>query len=302
MIELSFAFILGLMMVGFLVGTISPTFGIGGGFLTVPILIMFYNFESDIATATSLGLIIFTTLSGTIGYIREKRVDFKLASVFMLFTIPGSILGSLLSLWLKTQNFNLDILQIIFAVFLLMVAGFRLVSFFLKSTNKNIENIEELKSVANDCLDIEDTSPWWKTNFIHRDFLDRSNIRFTYNAKLFPQVIIATIGGFMGALLGIGGGVVYVSILTIFMGVPIGIATATSTFTMFISNFFPVFLRFSSIEWQYVLYLSIGTVISASLVPRFISKVKSNLILKGFWAFVMITALRMILNVLGFVV
>lgn len=80
-----------------------------------------------------------------------------------------------------------------------------------------------------------------------------------------------------------------------------GIATATSTFTIFIANFFAVFLRYSSIQWDYVIFLSLGTVISANLIPRFIHKIKSKSLLTGFWILVIVSAIRMLLKISGVV-
>jgi len=77
MAELSLLTKLSLFAVGLMVGGISPTFGIGGGLVTVPILILLYGLDGNLATATSLGLIIFTTLSGTVAYYVEKRIDFS---------------------------------------------------------------------------------------------------------------------------------------------------------------------------------------------------------------------------------
>jgi uncharacterized membrane protein YfcA len=78
---------------GLISGTISPTFGIGGGLLNVPILLIGFpalidTFVSatggvitagDAATTTSLAVIIITALSGSISFIREKRTDFRVA-------------------------------------------------------------------------------------------------------------------------------------------------------------------------------------------------------------------------------
>ena len=73
---------------GILVGTIAPTFGIGGGLLNVPLLLLIYsnrlNLDSYTATSTSLGIIFFTALSGTLSYAKEKRIDYILLDYTMI--------------------------------------------------------------------------------------------------------------------------------------------------------------------------------------------------------------------------
>ncbi len=292
MMEFNFIFVVGLLFLGLLIGGISPTVGIGGGLLTVPILIMVYGLNGDAATATSLGVIIFTTLSSTLAYIREKRIDFKVALIFIIFAIPGSTLGSLFSEWLKQQNLNTDIFQVIFASVLILVGIFKIITLLFDNKFKSNQIKEEIFD------DLKD-KPWWKKKYLYRSFKDRHGIEFKYTAKLFPGVIISFTGGFLGAMLGIGGGFIYVAILTMALGVPIGVAVATSTFTIFIANFFAVIVRFDSIQWFYVLFLSIGTIISSNLVVRFVHKIKSKWMLTGFWIITIGTAIKLLVGVIG---
>ena len=297
-----------LFFVGLLVGALSPTFGIGGGLITVPILILLFGMDGNLATATSLGLIIFTTLSGTIAYYVEKRIDLKLAGLFMLFAVPGTLLGGFGANYIAKNNFELDIVQFLFAAFMITVAGSKLLSLIKegkkneKRKKKNTEpftsEIKKLKETENIDNSKKDAESFWVSNRLYRDFLDQRKIAFKYEVKIFPNIMVAFVGGLFGSLLGLGGGIIYVPVLTMLMGVPIGIAAATSTFTILISSILPVFLRFSYIQWDYVLFLALGTIISASIVPKFICKVQSEKLLLGFWIIVVITALRLLINVI----
>ena len=64
--EFSVAIGFSLFAFGLLVGAIAPTFGIGGGLLNVPLLLLAYSnslgLDSYTATSTSLGIIFFTAL------------------------------------------------------------------------------------------------------------------------------------------------------------------------------------------------------------------------------------------------
>ena len=307
MAELTLTTKLYLFAIGLLVGAISPTFGIGGGLVTVPLLILFFGFDGNLATATSLGLIIFTTLSGTIAYYIERRIDFKLAAIFMIFAVPGTLLGGYSANYFASIDLEIDILQFIFAAFMMTIAGTKIASLYEEykaGRKKEVVCDARIPDAETDQQEPpEPAEPFKevslrKTNRIKREFMDNRKIKFSYEVVVFPKVLVAFIGGFFGALLGLGGGLIYVPVLTMLMGVPIGIAAATSTFTIFVSSLLPIILRFSFVQWEYVLFLALGTIISASIVPKFICKVQSETLLLGFWIIVAITALRLLINVI----
>jgi uncharacterized membrane protein YfcA len=60
---------LGLLVVGMIMGGISALFGVGGGALLVPALVVFFGIAIHTAVATSTGIIVFTALFGTVSYL-----------------------------------------------------------------------------------------------------------------------------------------------------------------------------------------------------------------------------------------
>ncbi|MBY9002270.1 MAG: sulfite exporter TauE/SafE family protein [Candidatus Heimdallarchaeota archaeon] len=307
-----------LFAVGLLSGTISPTFGIGGGLLNVPILLLGFpvlleTFVSatgdlsltvgDVATVTSLGVIFVTALSGSFSYIREKRIDFRIAITFMIFAIPGAVSGALFSsLFIKKQNVEIDLYQIIFAITMILIATYKIIMIMISWVKKRrgvpakevIINKEEIEVSQKE-------RPWWLHTVLYRNIEDKRGTNFEYKAKLLPGVLIATIGGFIGSLLGLGGGVIYVPILTMGLGLPAAIATATSTFTILFATPFGLGLRLilgSYIHWGIVICMATGTLITANIVPKFVHKIKSEVILTGFWFIAIAAAIRVLLKVL----
>ncbi len=290
---------------GLVSGAVSPTFGIGGGLLNVPILLIGFSFllgenPGSTATATSLAIIIFTALSGSISYVRERRIDFRIAFTFMIYAIPGAASGGIFSNWLKRQDYEIDIFQIIFACTMLAIAIYKIIMIFVQR-RKRIKGL----LTEDECMDIEcdeemQNRPWWKQTVLYREFEDKRGVPFKYKAKLLPGIFIASIGGFIGATLGLGGGVIYVPILTMALGLPAPIATATSTFTILFATPIAVGIRSldSVIRWDIVICMAIGTVITANIVPRFLHKIKSELILTGFWLLAMSAAIRVLIKVL----
>ncbi len=285
-----------LIGLGLLVGAISPTFGIGGGLLTVPLLILIYGMPTTVATATSLGVIIFVSLSGTLAYVREHRIDFRVGLLFVAFAVPGSVAGGLISNWLRSMALHIDLLQILFAVTMLTVSSLRIISVLRAGRDRG--SSRDSGNGRGATPPPAETEPTPRFALV-RAFSDRRGVEFSYTARLWPGAAVAFLGGVIGAMLGLGGGVVYVPILTAVMGLPVAIATATSTFTILFANPFAVLVRFASIEWDLVLFLSIGVVASATIVPRFLHRVKAKWLLTGFWTLAMLASIRLILKVAG---
>ena len=312
---------------GLLTGAISPVFGIGGGLLNVPILLIAFekllitqigeaeyaanpSLLGSTAGATSLGVIVFTALSGSISYIREKRIDYKIALRFMIFAIPGAASGGIFSKWLVTTNVDKDIFQIIFGATMIAIALYKMGTIIANWVRNKSSTVEEEEDCFEpECIEEETVKPWWKQTVFYRDFEDKRGVGFKYRAKLLPGIFIAAVGGFIGATLGLGGGVIYVPILTMAMGMPAPIAAATSTFTILFATPFGVLTRSldlfgagaTSIQWDIVILMAAGTVITANIIPRFLHKVKSELILIGFWSLAIFAAIRVLLKALDII-
>ena len=97
--ELLLFFLLGLG-----VGTFGTLVGIGGGLILIPIFLLVLHFPAQQAIGTSLTVVFFNALSGTIAYIKQKKVYYEAAFRFALATLPGAFLGSYLACLLYTSR------------------------------------------------------------------------------------------------------------------------------------------------------------------------------------------------------
>jgi len=91
-IEIILLFVLGLV-----IGVPASLVGVGGGFLIMPALIFFFGLPAQNAVAVSLAAICGTTISASLVYLKQKKVDFFLALLYDVFDIPGVILGAYLA-------------------------------------------------------------------------------------------------------------------------------------------------------------------------------------------------------------
>jgi uncharacterized membrane protein YfcA len=96
--------------VGTLAGFTSGLFGVGGGIVIVPALVLLVGFGQKLATGTSLAAIIPISISGIIGYAADDEVDFTAAA----FVAGGAVLGAIVgTAWLR--RIRTPVLQLVFA-------------------------------------------------------------------------------------------------------------------------------------------------------------------------------------------
>ena len=84
-----------MIALGFLVGVLSGMFGVGGGFLTTPLLI-FYGIPPTVAVASAATQITGASVSGVMVHMRRGGVDLKMAGVMVVGGLFGSLVGAAL--------------------------------------------------------------------------------------------------------------------------------------------------------------------------------------------------------------
>lgn len=196
---------------GFLVGAFGTLIGAGGGFILVPILLLLYPDKSpDTITSISLAVVFFNALSGSFAYSRMKRIDYKSGIIFAIATLPGSILGSVITSYVPRQLFNG-----IFGVILVIVSIFLIVRTKEERKSNNIVV---------------------KSGYVTRTVIDNEGVEHTFSYNPVIGIVVSVFVGFMSSFLGIGGGIIHVPVLVNILNYPIHIATATSHFVLAIMS------------------------------------------------------------------
>jgi len=95
------------VLIGVVAGIFSALFGVGGGIVIVPLLVLFAGFEQRPAMATSLVAIAFTALAGTISYAARGEVKPGAALIVGLPATLGAVLGTSLQQRLRTRTLAL---------------------------------------------------------------------------------------------------------------------------------------------------------------------------------------------------
>jgi len=96
--------VLRLVLIGLVAGLFSALFGVGGGIIIVPLLVMVARFEARPATGTSLTAIGITALAGTIAYAVHGHVEPAYAAVVGLPAAAGAVAGTSLQQRLASRT------------------------------------------------------------------------------------------------------------------------------------------------------------------------------------------------------
>jgi len=108
------------ILIAFCVGILSGLFGIGGGLLMVPTMILLFRMPAHIATATSMFMILFLSIASSSTHILLGHVNWEYALIFVPGAWIGGTLGSKINQMLKSQT-----IEWIFKIILVMM-GIRL--------------------------------------------------------------------------------------------------------------------------------------------------------------------------------
>ena len=106
-----------LVLIGLVAGFFSALFGVGGGIIIVPLLLLVCHWTAHNATATSLAAIGIIALSGVVTYAFHGDVDVKYAALVGLPAAAGAVGGSTLQQRMRTRT-----IELLFACLLLGVA------------------------------------------------------------------------------------------------------------------------------------------------------------------------------------
>jgi uncharacterized protein len=111
-----------LVGIGLVAGLFSALFGVGGGIVIVPLLILLAGFDGRVAAGTSLAAIGITALAGTILYAFEGHVQVAHASLVGVPAMLGAVLGAA-----AQQRVSARALSLAFAALLATIAVWLLV-------------------------------------------------------------------------------------------------------------------------------------------------------------------------------
>ena len=209
-----------LIALGAVVGFLSGLFGVGGGFLLTPLLIMI-GIPPAVAAASGFNQIIATAASGAAAHYRLGNIDVKMGLIILSGGIAGGTIGVQVVKILRNMG-NFD-----FTLSLLYVLLLGLISFLMLSESLKAQIVKKSAKPIK--------SPRASRSRRINDFLERLPLQTNFPkvgirvSMLFPFTIGAIVG-LLAAVMGVGGGVLLLPMMIYIMGMPTIMAVGTSLF------------------------------------------------------------------------
>ena len=183
-----------LVLVGLAAGVMAGMFGIGGGVVIVPVLVVFAGFTLVKATGTSLAAILLPVgLLGVLAYHRARAIDVRAAVYLALGLLTSVAAGA----WLA-NTLAVDLMRTLYAVFLLYVSW---------NFIDPVPRVRRLMGRQAALKPEPETAP---------------------RPPALVLYAIGLAGGVMAGMFGIGGGNIIVPLLVLFLGYPAKRAIGTS--------------------------------------------------------------------------
>jgi uncharacterized protein len=250
---------------GLAVGLLSGLFGVGGGFLMTPLLIMF-GIPATVAAATDSNQIVAASTSGTYAHWRVGNVDFKMG----LYLLAGGFIGGLFGVQgIKVLNAmgNADFVIKMTYVLMLGTVGTYMFIESLMSMKKN-------KAAENKPTKESGFSKFLKSLPMQTHF-EKSGVT---HSVLLPIIF----GGFVGvlaAVMGVGGGFLMVPVMVYILRMPMHVVVGTSLFQILFNCIEVTFLQAytnHSVDFILAVLLLIGSTFGAQVGAVFGRKLKGD--------------------------
>jgi len=112
-----------LLVIGVVAGLFSALFGVGGGIVIVPLLLLAVGYETRIAAGTSLAAIGITALAGAILYGFEGHVEIGHAALVGLPAAAGAVVGASLQQRVPVRSLSFAFAALLAGVSVWLLAG-----------------------------------------------------------------------------------------------------------------------------------------------------------------------------------
>ena len=274
-----------IVLLGWGVGVLSGMFGVGGGFLTTPLLI-FYGIPPAVAVASSATQITGASVSGVMAHTRRDGVDFRMGGVLVAGGAGGSVAGGLLFRLLQASGQIDTVVNLLYVVLLGSVGGLM------------------AKEAVQASLAVRRGTPSPGGARHHHPLIAALPMRWRfYRSGLYisplAPLILGFVTGLLTVLLGVGGGFLLVPAMIYLLGMSTKVVVGTSLFQiLFVTAATTMVHALTSHAVDIVLavLLLVGSVTGAQLGTRFATRVKPEYLRLALAFIVLTVAIRMLLG------
>lgn len=271
---------------GGLVGLLTGMVGVGGGFLTTPILI-FYGIPPAVAVASATTQITGTSISGVLAHRRRKGVDYRMGAVIIVGGVLGSLVGGFLFRLLQALG-QIDTAISILYVVLLGTIG-------LLMAREAATELGMLKATPRQQARAARRHNPWIAMLPFRWRFYQSGL---YISPLAP-LALGFVSGMLTVLLGVGGGFIMIPAMIYLLGMSASVVVGTSLLQILVVTAVTTLVHATttrSVDIVLAGLLLIGSVIGAQFGARFAQSMKPELLRMMLAVVVLGVAFRMALQ------
>lgn len=275
-----------LMIIGLggIVGLLTGMLGVGGGFLTTPILI-FYGIPPAVAVASSATQITGTSVSGLLAYRRRKGVDYRMGAVLIAGGTVGAVAGAFLFRLLQELG---QIDTAIAMLYVILLGSIGLLMARESASALGLFKPSERARAPRRHNPITAVLPMrWR--------FYQSGL---YISPLAP-LALGFVAGILTVLLGVGGGFIVVPAMIYLLGMSAQVVVGTSLMQILAVTAATTLIHSittKSVDIVLAVLLLLGSVVGAQLGARFAQRIKPELLRLILAVVVLAVAFRMALS------
>ncbi len=271
-----------IILLGGGVGFLSGMFGVGGGFLTTPLLI-FYGIPPMVAAASASTQVTGASVSGVFAHMRRGGVDFQMGLVLVVGGMMGTGAGAILFELLEQLGQIDTVINLLYVIMLGGIGG--MMAWESAHAVRAIRTGQPLPAKKRRHHPLVANLPLrWR--------FYRSGL---YISPLAP-LILGFVTGIMTMLLGVGGGFIMVPAMLYLLGMGAQVVVGTSLFQILFVTMTATMmhsLTTKAVDIVLAVLLLIGSVIGAQIGAQFAQKMRPEYLRLTLAIIVLLVALRM---------
>jgi len=276
-----------ILAMGGFVGLLSGIFGVGGGFLMTPLLIML-GIPPTVAAASDSNQIVGASTSGTLAHYRLGNVDFKMGFLLLIGGVAGGTAGVQLIKILRHMG-NADFLiQITYVLMLGFVGSYML-----------MESLQSLRRTPEVAVAHQKDSVYarminrlpWQTHF------EKSGV----SLSILMPLVLGVFVGILAAIMGVGGGFIMVPVMVYLLRMPMHVVVGTSLFQILFTCVDVTIMQAHSnhtVDFLLALLLLIGSTSGAQLGATISKHLKGDQLKVILASLVLVVMVKMSLDLL----
>ena len=271
-----------IVALGALTGILSGLFGVGGGFLTTPLLI-FYGIPPTVAAASASTQVTGASVTGVLAHGGRGGVDYRMGMVMVAGGIVGSGFGALLFRFLRSIG-QIDVVISALYVILLGTIGMLMAR----------EAVQTLRGTGSSQAARRRHHPIIASLPMRWRFY-RSGL---YISPIAPLVVGVAVG-VLTMLMGVGGGFILVPAMLYILGMSANVVVGTSLYNILFVTMATTLmhsLTTKAVDIVLVFLLLVGSVTGAQIGSQIAVKAKPEILRLILAAIVLLVAFRMFLG------